>query len=295
MKNMCFIVNPCSGKMKIKPALLDVIQLFNEALYNVDVKVTLRRGHAIDIAANIADDVDIIAVSGGDGTLNEVLTGLLKSGKKLPVGYIPAGSTNDFAATFGIPNEPKKAAMQIVSGDRMDIDIGRFGSSRYFSYIASFGIFTAASYKTPQNVKNTFGHLAYVLEGIKDMTNIVPHRVRVETDDNVYEGEYIFGSVTNTTSVGGIVKFDKELVKMNDGLFEIVLVKNPANINELSKIIVGCTNSNFTDSVFEFIKTRKVKMTFESDMDWSVDGEHERTGKEIEIENLMQAATIIGR
>lgn len=293
MKNMYFIVNPYSGKLKIKNALLDVIKIFNEGGYNVTVQTTMYQGHAIELVAGLDENTDIIVVSGGDGTLNEVLTGLLKSQKKLPVGYIPTGSTNDFAATFGIPTDPKIAAKQIVNGTGADIDIGRFGNDRYFSYIASFGIFTAASYNTPQNVKNTFGHMAYVLEGMKDLTKVTPHHVRIETDDGAFEGDYLFGSVTNTTSVGGIVKFDKDLVKVNDGLFEIVLVKNPANVNDLSKIIVGCTNSNFSDPVFEFIKTKRVRMIFENEMDWSVDGEHQKSANEVVIENIKCAATII--
>lgn len=293
MKKMCFIVNPRSGKVQIKPHLMDVLQIFNEAEYDVNVHITLYCGHAIEIAQSLPDDIDLVAVSGGDGTLNEVLTGLQKSGKKLPVGYIPAGSTNDFANTFGIATDPLKAAKQITEGTGKTIDVGNFNGSRYFSYIASFGIFTAASYNTPQITKNAFGHLAYVLEGMKDITKISPYKVRVETDDRIYDGRYIFGSVTNTTSVGGIVKLDKELVKMNDGLFEIVLVKYPANINDISKIIMGCTNSNFSDPVFEFVKSSKVKFTFEDSINWSVDGEQETTGTTVNIENCMHAATII--
>lgn len=293
MKNMLFIINPYSGKMRIKPVLLDVLHLFNEAGFSTRVQTTLSRGHATDIAANAPEDVDLIVVSGGDGTLNEVLTGLLKSGKKLPVGYIPAGSTNDFASTFGFSTDPKVAARGIIDGSEFDIDVGLFDNERYFSYIASFGVFTAASYNTPQSFKNTFGHLAYVLEGIKDMTKITPYNVKLETDSGVIEGRYIFGSVTNTTSVGGIVKFNSDIVKMNDGLFEIILVKNPANINDLNKIVTGCITSNFNDSAFEFIKSKKVKMTFETDMDWSLDGEHQKTGSEVVIENIKTAATII--
>ena len=293
MKNMCFIINPRSGKVRIKNALLDVLQIFGEAGYRVDVRVTQHIGHAIEIAQGISDNVDVVAVSGGDGTLNEVLTGLLKSEKNIPVGYIPTGSTNDFAATFGISTEPKRAAMQLVSGERVKVDVGKFGSERYFSYIASFGMFTAVSYNTPQNVKNVFGHLAYVLEGVKDITNICPYDVTIEADGKTYEGRYIFGSITTSTSVGGIVKFDKSLVSINDGLFEIVLVKYPANIMELHKIVKGCASSDFSDDMFEFIKAKNVKLTFDKEMDWSVDGEHQKAGKIIEIENLMQAATII--
>lgn len=293
MNNMCFIINPRSGKMKLKPILMDVIQIFNEADYNVDVKITQRRGHATEMAKNLSDDVDIVVVSGGDGTLNEVLTGLLQSNKKLPIGYIPAGSTNDFATTLGITSDPKKAAMQIVSGKPMEVDVGKFSDERYFSYIASFGMFTAVSYNTPQSFKNVFGHLAYVLEGVKDLTNISSYNVKLETDDCVYEGKYIFGGVSNTTSVGGIFKFDKDVVKMNDGLFEIVLVKRPNNINDLRKIIVGCTKADFSSDVFEFSKTKTAKFTFENPMDWSVDGEHESTGNEAVIDNLEKSAIII--
>ena len=293
MKNMCFIVNPCSGKLKIKPVLLDVIQIFNQGGYDVKVITTMYQGHAIEIAKSIGDDTDIVVVSGGDGTLNEVFTGLVKSGKKLPVGYIPTGSTNDFASSVGISQDPKIAASHIVSGKPFDIDVGRFDQSRYFSYIASFGIFTAASYNTPQNIKNTFGHLAYVLEGLKDMTKITSYNVRINADGKQYDGSYIFGSVTNTTSVGGIVKLDKGIVKMNDGIFEVVLVKNPENINDLSRIITGCTTSNFSDDVFEFIKASNIRMTFEGNMDWSIDGEHEVSSREVDIENIKTAVSII--
>jgi YegS/Rv2252/BmrU family lipid kinase len=279
--------------MKLKPILMDVIQIFNEADYNVDVKITQRRGHATEMAKNLSDDVDIVVVSGGDGTLNEVLTGLIQSNKKLPIGYIPAGSTNDFATTLGITSDPKKAAMQIVSGKPMDIDVGKFSNDRYFSYISSFGVFTAVSYNTPQSFKNIFGHLAYVLEGAKDLTKITAYNVKLETEDCVYEGKYIFGAVSNTTSVGGILKLDKDMVKMNDGLFEIVLVKRPNNINDLRKIIMGCTKADFSSDVFEFSKTKTAKFTFENPMDWSVDGEHESTGTEAVIDNLEKSAIII--
>ncbi len=293
MKKMCFVVNPRSGRMKIKPNLLDVIQIFNQGGYSVNVTTTLYRGHAIEVAQNIDEGTDIIVVSGGDGTLNEVITGLLKSNKTLPVGYIPTGSTNDFASSIGISQDPKTAAEAIINGAPFETDIGSFDGKRYFSYIASFGVFTAVSYSTPQNFKNNFGHLAYVLEGLKDITKLTPYKVRVETPDNVYEGNYIFGSVTNTTSVGGIVKLDKDIVKMNDGLFEIVLVKNPTNINDVSKIIGGCSTSNFTDSVFEFIKAPCVTMTFEKEMNWSIDGEHERSSETVKIENIKRAVSII--
>ena len=293
MKNMLFIINPFSGKVKIKSALLDIIHMFNEAQFNVNVRTTLYQGHATELIENVSDDTDIVVVSGGDGTLNEVITGLQKSGKKLPVGYIPTGSTNDFAATFGLSADPKTAAEEIVEGYPTPVDVGSFGKDRYFSYIASFGVFTAVSYNTSQNFKNVFGHLAYVFEGIKDIANITTYHVKVDADDVTLEGEYIFGSVTNTTSVGGIVKFDTDMVKMNDGLFEIVLVKKPKNINDLSQIITGLSTSNFSGNSFEFIKSKNITMTFESDMDWSIDGEHEKTGSVVEISNIQTAVSIM--
>ena len=188
---------------------------------------------------------------------------------------------------------PPVAAKGIADGETFDIDVGLFNGERYFSYIASFGVFTAASYNTPQSFKNTFGHLAYVLEGMKDLTKIVPYKVKIEADDIVLEGDYIFGSVTNTTSVGGMIKLSTDMVKLNDGLFEIVLVKNPKNINELNSIIMGCLTSNFTGEGFEFIKTKKVKMYFEKSMNWSLDGEHHKTGDTVCVENIQTAVTII--
>ncbi len=293
MKKMLSIINPYSGKVKIKPVLLDILHMFNEADFCVNVQTTLYRGHAIELAQSVSGDTDVIVVSGGDGTLNEVITGLLKSGKKLPVGYIPTGSTNDFANTFGLSTEPKAAAKAIVNGDTYSIDAGRFNGDRYFSYIASFGIFTAVSYKTPQNIKNTFGHLAYVMEGIKDITKIISHHVRIDTDESHIEGDYIFGAVTNTTSVGGIVKLSADLVKINDGLFEIVLVKKPKNLNDLSHILTGLSTSKFDSPVFDFVKGRNVTLTFDGDMDWSIDGEHQKTGSVVEISNIQTAVTII--
>jgi len=294
MKKMVFIVNPCSGKVKIKSALLDVVSSFNSAGYDIRICTTQYQGHATEIVSELEENAtDIIAVSGGDGTLNEVITGLLRSGKNIPIGYIPAGSTNDFATTLSLPMDIRKAAKGIVSGSAHTIDVGVFNDERYFSYIASFGMFTSVSYNTPQVAKNTFGHMAYVFEGMKDFANVVPYNVKVETDEAVYEGKYVFGSVTNTTSVGGIVKLDSSLVKMNDGVFETVLVKMPENINDLNKIILGLSNSKFDDSVFEFIKSKHVKLTFEKDVDWSLDGEHHKSGKEVVIENLKRAVTIV--
>lgn len=294
MKNMLFIVNPRSGKMRMRNYLLDVVEVFCRAGYNVDIRTTLHRCHATEIAADADEEsTDIIALSGGDGTLNEVITGLMQSKKKIPVGYIPCGSTNDFAATFGLDTDIKKAAERIVTGKPFPIDIGSFSGEKYFSYIASFGMFTSVSYSTPQAVKNTFGHIAYIFSGMNDITKIIPYHVIVDADGKRYEGDYIFGSVTNTTSVGGIVKFDSSLVEMNDGIFETVLVKKPLNLNDLNKIIGGLITSNFNDSVFEFIKSAHISMTFSGDMDWSLDGEHVRSGSSVTIENIHGAANII--
>ena len=293
MKNMVFIINPFSGKVKIKSVLLDVVRIFNEAQYKVLVQTTLYRGHATEIARSVPNDTDIIVVSGGDGTLNEVITGLVEAGKSLPVGYIPTGSTNDFAKTLELPFDCKTAAKAIVDGSSFAIDVGNFNSERYFSYIASFGVFTAVSYNTSQNFKNVFGHLAYVFEGVKDITNIVSYRVKTIVDGIEMEGDYIFGSVTNTTSVGGIVKLNSDMVKMNDGLFEVVLVKTPKTINDFTHIINGLTTSNFEGEAFDFIKGKNVTMVFETDMNWSIDGEHAKTGNKVEISNLQKAVSIV--
>jgi len=293
MGMILLIVNPVAGKLRARTALMDVIEVFSAAGFDVNVKVTTGRGDAASFARNAKKDVyDRIVCLGGDGTLNETISGALESGENIPLGYVPLGSTNDFAASLKLSNDVKEAAKAAIYGAPHSIDIGDFGQRRKFSYIASFGMFTATSYTTPQNIKNTFGHFAYVMEGIKDLVNIKASHLVVEADGSVYEGDYIFGAVANSTSIGGIVKLNSSIVDMSDGLFEIFLMRKPTTPNDLGMILTSIMNSDFDNKMFDFIHAADVKFISAEPMPWSLDGEEADGGKEVEIRNLHNAITI---
>ena len=284
LKKLLLIVNPVAGKKRLKPQLLDVLQIFARGGYAVTVMVTGRRGEASEFAAE-GSAYDLIVCCGGDGTLNEVISGMLDHGVTIPLGYIPCGSTNDFASSMGISMDVKKAASSIANGMPLPLDVGKF-SDRYFTYVGSFGAFTAASYTTAQDVKNLLGHAAYVLEGIKDLQSIKPYRLRFQSGETVYEDEYVFGAIANSTSFGGIVKLKSELVSLNDGLFEVLLVKMPKTIADLNAIINALTTSNFENKCFEFYKASDLVISSEEPIAWSLDGEYMRTEGSVKMANL---------
>ena len=288
------IINPRAGKMKSKTALFDIAETLCKNGHEPTAMITEKSGDATDFAKKAAaENYDLVICCGGDGTFNETVSGIIDSGKNIPVGFVPAGSTNDFAKTLGLSTVPKKAALAAVTGSPVMIDAGKFGEDRIFTYIASFGIFTSASYTAQQSTKNVLGHLAYVLEGIRDLGVVKPYNVKVTTENTVYQGEYIFGAVTNSTSVGGMVKLEKNLVDLNDGMFEVVLVKNPRDVAELSRILIGVANSDLSDSMFEFFKAKEIKFEMEEDASWSLDGEEAAPGKKVTIKNIKDAIEII--
>ncbi len=284
LKKLLLIVNPVAGKKRLKPLLLDVVQIFARGGYATTVMVTGRRGEATEFVAQ-GGSYDLIVCCGGDGTLNEVVSGMLDHGVTIPLGYIPCGSTNDFATSMGISMDVRKSAEAIANGLPLPLDVGKFGE-RYFTYVSSFGAFTAASYTTAQDVKNILGHAAYVLEGIKDLQSIKPYRLKFVSEDTVYEGDYVFGAIANSTSFGGIVKLKDELVSLNDGLFEVLLVKMPRTIADLNAIINALTTSNFENKRFEFFKASKLTISSAEPIAWSLDGEYMRTEGEVQMTNL---------
>ena len=292
-KKILLIINPVAGKMKSKNALFDIVKIFCDHDFSVTVEITKRRGHATEIAASEGANYDIVACCGGDGTLNEVVKGMMEGGHETPVGYIPAGSTNDFASSIGLSSDIKKAAKDIAEGEVHRLDIGSF-KDVYFTYIASFGAFTAASYSTPQETKNALGHVAYILEGVKDLSTIKPTHVRFEANGEVYEDDYIFGGIANSTSVGGIVKLKPELVDMSDGLFEVVLIKNPKNVSDLNGIIKALLTSEYKESeMIDYFNASEVTATSEGELPWTVDGEYTDGSGTFTIKNLKQKLTII--
>lgn len=298
MKKALLIVNPVSGKLKGKASLFAVIEKLNAQDVVPSVMMTKARGHATELAAAAAaSEYDCIICCGGDGTLNETICGVLKSGSKLPIGYIPAGTTNDFASGLGLPLELPDAAENIAkalqANESIELDIGKFGDGRIFNYIASFGAFTTSSYATPQTAKNVLGHLAYVFAGVKDFFAIKPIHAKFCADGVEYEGDYVFGGVCNTYSVGGIVKLSRDNVDISDGVFELILVKAPKDMAEFNRIAGGVMSSNLSDDIFVNIKAKKVDFEVPENLVWSLDGEQASLGSHISTENLNRAVRLL--
>ena len=294
MKKLLFVLNPCAGTKKANKVLPELLALFNRADYDVLTYITGAPGEAIDYVAQRAKDVDLIVCCGGDGTFNETVSGILKAGAQTPVGYIPCGSTNDFAGSLGLPLNPLKAAQAIIDGTPQKYDMGTF-NGRHFTYVASFGAFTRASYATPQNVKNALGHTAYVLSGISDLLQIKGIPMKMELDSGeIIEGDYIFGAVCNSTSIGGIVKLNPSLVDMSDGLFEVFLVRSPKDLLELTECIGAVQKQQYDNCrMITFRSAKSVKITAVPDLAWTLDGEMETGHCEIQIENHQQVITLI--
>ncbi len=295
MKKLLLILNPCSGKKKASHALADVVNVFNRGGYDVTVYITAARGDATNVVAQRAPEFDLVVCAGGDGTFNETISGLLAGGHDTPIGYLPAGSTNDFASSLHLSKNLVEAARDIVEGTPRRLDVGRF-NDRYFSYVASFGAFTRASYATSQNVKNALGHLAYILSGIKELAYIRSRRLRFTLDDGrVLEDEYIFGAISNSTSVAGILTLSEDLVDMNDGVFELLLVRKPENLLELNDCVLALTTQDYHTPMLTFTSARSVEIEAPEDMDWTLDGEREPGSAHCRAENLHDAIRIVTR
>lgn len=295
MKKLLLILNPCSGKKKASHALADVVNVFNRGGYDVTVYITAARGDATKVVGQRAPEFDLVVCAGGDGTFNETISGLLAGGHDTPIGYLPAGSTNDFASSLHLSKNLVEAARDIVEGTPRRLDVGRF-NDRYFSYVASFGAFTRASYATSQNVKNALGHLAYILSGIKELAYIRSRRLRFTLDDGrVLEDEYIFGAISNSTSVAGILTLSEDLVDMNDGVFELLLVRKPENLLELNDCVLALTTQDYHTPMLTFTSARSVEIEAPEDMDWTLDGEREPGSAHCRAENLHDAIRIVTR
>ena len=295
MKKLLLILNPCSGKKKASHALADVVNVFNRGGYDVTVYITAARGDATKVVAQRAPEFDLVVCAGGDGTFNETISGLLAGGHDTPIGYLPAGSTNDFASSLHLSKNLVEAARDIVEGTPRRLDVGRF-NDRYFSYVASFGAFTRASYATSQNVKNALGHLAYILSGIKELAYIRSRRLRFTLDDGrVLEDEYIFGAISNSTSVAGILTLSEDLVDMTDGVFELLLVRKPENLLELNDCVLALTTQDYHTPMLTFTSARSVEIEAPEDMDWTLDGEREPGSAHCRAENLHDAIRIVTR
>ncbi|MBO5129963.1 MAG: YegS/Rv2252/BmrU family lipid kinase [Oscillospiraceae bacterium] len=294
MKKMLFVMNPYSGMRKAVRYLVDIITMFNRAGYEVITYMTSGQGDAARVVQERAADMNLVVCCGGDGTFNETVSGLLRSGVDIPVGYIPAGSTNDLASSLKIPTNILQAARDIVEGEPVPYDVGKFGE-RYFSYIASFGAFTKSSYATPQSIKNALGHTAYVLEGINELSQIRKEHVRMEIDGQVVEDDFLFGAISNSTSVGGILTLDPKLVDMADGKLEVLLVRAPVDLLEISECIKAVQSQKYNCAMITFRSAEKIKVYADPAMPWTLDGEREDGHSEVEVQNVHLAVRVIQR
>ncbi len=287
------ILNPVSGKMALIRHFSEIVKLFQNAGYELDVRCTTGRGSAQKIVSCAAAGNDILICCGGDGTLNDIINGVMECGIDMPIGYIPCGTTNDFASSVGLSKNVVRAAKDIISGTPKRVDVGKFSDS-YFSYVASFGAFTQSSYATPQNMKNILGHFAYVLEGVKEIPYLKPITLTITTETGeVHSGEYVLGAVANSTSIAGIIKLDSNRVDMSDGVFEVLLIKYPKNVMELNNIVISLNTNDFENPSFSFFRAKEIHIEGAPGIQWSLDGEcYEAKEKEI-IKNYQKAISII--
>lgn len=291
-KKLMLILNPCAGMRAANRCLADIIGLFCARDFVTTVFVTGKRGDATRWVGEYGAQYDVIACIGGDGTFNETLHGILESGIRAQIGYIPAGSTNDFANSLGLPLDPMAAAAEIAEGAPRPFDAGKFGS-RYFSYVASFGAFTHASYSTPQAVKNFLGHFAYILESTRDLPYMKPASIKLDADGEIFEGEYLFGAISNSTSLGGILTIDPNIVDMNDGKFEVMLIRPPETAADLAEIVRALTNRQYRCGMIDFASAGRITVLSNPETGWSLDGEFEPGQDGVTIENLHSAVNLL--
>lgn len=292
MKRLLFIYNAHAGKKRIAQKLHDVVYLFATAGYEVTVHPTLFRGDATKTAAELGGQYDHVVCCGGDGTLNEVVTGLMTHPEAMPtLGYLPAGTTNDFSKTLKLPADLLKAARIAVEGSPSPCDLGEF-NGRPFVYVAAFGVFSEVSYATPQSSKNALGHLAYVLGGIKSLTQLRPYTMKVTHDGETIQGDFIYGMVSDSISVGGFQGIKRDDVKLDDGLFEVMLVKNPRTPEELSTILNALMKKKPDGNVIGF-QARDITFACDEQVAWTLDGEFGGDVEQVHIRNLPRAIRIM--
>lgn len=294
MKKMLFIFNPRSGRERLRTKLLDILDLFVKAGYEVTVHVTQSAGDAQKQVEKKGGGVELLVCSGGDGTLNEVVSGMMAwSREKRPqLGYIPAGSTNDFAASLDLPKNMLRAAAIAVAGRPFAIDVGKFGDGRYFVYVAAFGAFTEVSYKTPQETKNVLGHQAYMLEAVKRIAGLKSYRMKFFWDDQELEEDFILGMVTNTISIGGFKGLVQPRVALNDGEFEVMLVRKPRTPKDIQSIVSCLINKDAENDCVYMFRTSCLRMESEETVDWTLDGEYGGGVREICIKNLREEIVV---
>ena len=293
MEKLLLIYNPNSGTRKSARHLSEVAEVFTEHGYLVTALPTLKRGDATEYVSRFGHDYNFIAVMGGDGTYNEVVSGFVQAGIKTPVGYIPCGSTNDFAQGLNLSKDIVTATEDIANGTPSGLDVGLF-NGRVFTYVASFGAFTKASYDTPQSIKNALGHVAYILAGASTIPDIRPIHATIKTDTDTFEGDYLFGAISNSTSMGGVLKLKPEDVDMSDGLFELLLLRTSNDVLEISDLVRAVAEQKYdTTPMLTFVESSRFEIDIPEAVDWSLDGEYQKGVQHIVIENKPCAINLI--
>ena len=293
MKTALVILNPQAGMRKAAQNLSDILITLQQGGYVCTVLTTTCSGDATQFVLDHGRDKDLIVCIGGDGTYNEVAAGVLKAGLTTPLGYIPAGSTNDFANSLHLSAQMKTAAQDVVNGQVVPLDMGSFGG-RPFAYVAAFGAFSKTSYSTPQTLKNMLGHLAYLLEGIKDLANLQPIRMFIEADGQAFQDDYLFGAVSNSTQIGGMLHLNPENVDMSDGLLELLLIRTPKSALELAQVLLALNTGNYDGcDCIRFLSARRLTFRTEADVDWALDGEKATGSRVLEIVNLPGAIRFV--
>ena len=290
-RNMMLIINPFSGRGLSKSALGTIVSKLCDSGRIVTVYFAGEQTPG-ELVFDYAKHHEMVVCAGGDGTLSAVVSGLLRSGVRIPVGYIPAGTANDIATTLALSKDPNAAAQTIISGKPRLLDIGRFGDE-YFTYIAAFGAFTGVAYLTPQSAKRTLGQFAYVLGGFADVVAIKPRHTIVEYDDGIIEGDYLFGAVVNSTSIAGLVRLGPKHVDLADGLFEVILIKRPMGIADFLDILTSIATRSYDGDNLQLVHSSSVTFKFDDHVPWTIDGENGGLHKQVEVKNCNQAISII--
>ena len=291
-KKLLFILNPRAGRNKPHGPLFDALAILSGAGYLIRIHETAAPEDAAETVAREGKSYDLIVAAGGDGTLNEVISGLMRLDAPPPLGYLPQGTTNDFASRHQTPRDPAAAAERIAQQNVRALDIGQW-NQRSFIYVASFGAFTRSSYAASQAAKNALGHFAYILEGMKDLNTLRPYHIRLTADDEVLDGDYLFGAVCNSTSIGGLMKLDPERVVLDDGKFEMLLVRSPKTAIDLQNLVLALLNQQYDSPGLVFRHVSSLRLETEEELPWSLDGEYAPSVPVVEISNRQRALRML--
>ena len=293
MRKLLLIINPVAGRNQAQADLFKMVRVFAE--HDCEVTVYPTRGPQ-DCTRKVLADAgrfDLVVCCGGDGTLNEMVSGMMQREDHVPMGYIPLGSTNDFAASLHLPSHVEEAALRCVEGTAFHMDVGSL-NDRYFNYIAAFGAFTEASYATPQQIKNALGHLAYILEGVKSLGRLQPIHVRITADGETFEEDYLFGAVTNTVSLGGVLRLDPSRVLLDDGMYELLLVKNPQNPTEAQAMLSALMLQNYDGPLVRMLRASDILFESNHEISWTIDGDFRGSFRPTHILNNKNTVTLTG-